>query len=318
MTGDLMRLARWLIVPAALLLAAPALAADPVYPPGSRIGLVPPPGAMVSDRFFGFQDTDNDVAIVCTALPAEAFAEIERTATPETLERQGVVLDKAEPLTLAAGKAFLVTGHQDIENMHFRKYLQVVATPDLTALITVQVPERAAASYPDEAIRTALASVAVRAAVPVGEQLSLLPFEVDELSSFKVAGILPGRAVMLSDGALDARGAAEPHIVIALVPGAPAQAGDRENFARDAFATIPNIRDVRITNSEPLRLGGQPGHQMMATAIDPVTGGEVVVVQWVRFGGGAFLHMVGVAPIGPGWAQAYPRFRAVRDGIAPR
>ena len=73
---------------------------------------------------------------------AEAFAEIEKTASAETLGRQGVVLDQTEPVTIAAGKAFLVTGHQDAGNTRFRKYLEVVSTPGLTALVTVQVPER--------------------------------------------------------------------------------------------------------------------------------------------------------------------------------
>jgi hypothetical protein len=312
-----MRFVRWLAVPAALLLAMPALAADLVYPPGSRIGLVPPPGVVTSTSFFGFEDRENSVAIVLTALPAEAFAEIEKTASAETLGRQGVVLDQTEPVTIAAGKAFLVTGHQDAGNTRFRKYLEVVSTPGLTALVTVQVPESASASYPDAAVRALLASVAVRETVPVEEQLSLLPFEVGDLSGFKIAGMLPGRAVMLSDSGSDARSSAEPHIVIAIAPGAPAQTGDRDAFAREVFATIPNIRDIRVTNSEPLRLSGQPGHQIMANATDPVNGAEVSVVQWLRFGGGAFLHVVGVAPAA-GWTQAYPRFRAVRDGVVPK
>jgi hypothetical protein len=40
-------------------------------------------------------------------------------------------------------------------------------------------------------------------------------------------------------------------------------------------------------------------------------------VQWLRFGGGVFLHLVGTAPTAA-WTQAYARFRSVRDGIEPR
>ena len=99
----------------------PALAADLVYPPGSRIGLVPPPGVVTSTSFFGFEDRENNVAIVLMALPPEAFAEIEKSANAETLKRQGVTSTRREPVTLAAGKAFLVTGHQDVDNLRFRK-----------------------------------------------------------------------------------------------------------------------------------------------------------------------------------------------------
>ncbi len=44
----------------------------------------------------------------------------------------------------------------------------------------------------------------------------------------------------------------------------------------------------------------------------------VTVVQWLRFGGGqSTLRIIGSAPRDQ-WAKAFPRFRAVRDGIQPR
>ena len=41
---------------AIVLTAAPALAADPVFPLNSRIGLVPPPGFTPSTKFTGFEN----------------------------------------------------------------------------------------------------------------------------------------------------------------------------------------------------------------------------------------------------------------------
>jgi hypothetical protein len=43
----------------------------------------------------------------------------------------------------------------------------------------------------------------------------------------------------------------------------------------------------------------------------------VSIVQWLRFGGPAMMRIVGIAPRDQ-WASAFPRFRAVRDGIQPR
>ena len=128
---------------------------------------------------------------------------------------------------------------------------------------------------------------------------------------------------MLSDGISDAPGAPapggrlEPHIFVAVAAGGPAQAGERENFARDVFAAVPNLKDARITASESLRIGGQQGHQIFANAKDPATAAALMVVQWLRFGGGAYLQLVGVARA-DAWKDAYPRFRAVRDAIEPR
>jgi hypothetical protein len=41
------------------------------------------------------------------------------------------------------------------------------------------------------------------------------------------------------------------------------------------------------------------------------------VVQWLRFGGGGYMQIVGIARA-DAWKDAYPRFRSVRDGIEGR
>jgi len=54
------------------LTAAPALAADPVFPVGSRLGLVPPAGFVPSTKFIGFENPQASAAILLVAMPAEA------------------------------------------------------------------------------------------------------------------------------------------------------------------------------------------------------------------------------------------------------
>jgi len=311
-----MNLARFFLLLTLLLLPAPAAnAADVVYPTGSRIGLLPPPGLSLSRSFSGFENRDQRVAMVLVALAPEAFDEIEKSTTAEQLLKQGLIFESREEIAHPIGKALLVLGHQDIDNARVRKWIFVLSTGDFTALVTVQVPETAQASYPDDAIRASLASLAIRASVPPEEQLSLLPFRIGELAGFKVGGVIAGRAVMLTDGPVDGPASnAVTHIVVAVVPGGPAQASERDRFANDVFATIPNLKDVRIVTSENLRIGGLQGHQIMARGHDGGSGEEITIVQWLRFGGGAYLHLIGVART-EAWPQAYARFRQVRDGI---
>jgi hypothetical protein len=299
----------------------PARAADVVFPPGSRIGLAPPPGLVTSKTFFGYEDLNNNVAMMLVALPVQAYADLDRAMNAEALKRQGVAFETREPLALASGPAFLVVGRQEVEKTQVSKWFLVASSPTLTALVTLQVPDAAKALYPDAAIRAALATLAIRPTVPIEEQLGLVPFKVDELAGFRIAGVIPGRAVMLSDAPADRAGppetATEPHIFVAIAPGGPAQSSERDNFARELFATFPNLKEIRIVSSEPLRMGGQQGHQILANAKDAVGGATLTVVQWVRFGGGAYMQMVGVART-DAWKDAYPRFRSVRDGIEPR
>ncbi|HVQ73669.1 MAG TPA: hypothetical protein VMT08_39820, partial [Bradyrhizobium sp.] len=98
---------------------------------------------------------------------------------------------RPSPPKRSSGKAFLVVGRQDVDNTKVRKWILVAASPSLTAFVTVQMPEAVAALYPDAAIRASLATLAFRAAVPIEEQLGLLPFKVGEFSGFRIAGVIP-------------------------------------------------------------------------------------------------------------------------------
>jgi hypothetical protein len=303
----------WMLV-FVLALAASARADDVVYPSGSRVGLVPPPGLHTSASFPGFEDREKGVAVLFAVLPPAAYADFEKSDSAEGLKKQGSTLEKRESLTLPIGKALLVIGRQDKQSI----WMLVASTPDLTAMVTLQILDSAKEVYPDSVIRAALASLAVRPEVPIEEQLGLLPFKLGALADFKISWVLPGRAVMLTDVTPDAASKTiEPFFMIYLMPGAAGETGDRDDLARRIFRSIPNLKDVRITGSESLRIGGQQGHEIMASAKDPATGADLSLVQWLRFGSGAFLHLVGVAPT-PAWTQTYARFRAVRDGIGSR
>jgi hypothetical protein len=259
--------------------------------------------------------------MMLVALPPQAYADLDASVTAETLKRQGVTVETREALPLPSGKAFLVVGRQEVDNVKIRKWILVASSPTLTGFVTVQMPETATALYPDAAIRASLATLAFRAAVPVDEQLGLLPFKVSELSGFRIAGVIPGRAVMLSDAPAGAPGSPdstnEPHIFAAIAAGGPAQSADRDTFAREVFATLPNTREIRVTTSEPLRMAGQQGHQIIADAKDASGTSPLTVVQWLRFGGGGYMQIVGIARA-DAWKDAYPRFRSVRDGIEAR
>jgi hypothetical protein len=314
-----------LFVFAIALLTLPARAADPVFPPGSRIGLVPPAGMIVRDTFIGFADPNKDAAILISALPAAAYTQIEKTLDTDVLKKQGVTVEKREPIKLGDGKGFLLVGRQVVDKAHYRKWLLVANASDLTVLVTVQVPEQDTL-YSDRVVRAALATLAVRPQVPEAEQLSLLPFAVGDFAGFHVVGVFRGRALMLSDkpaGSLDgsaadaSEDASRARFLITASPGGPTENADHPNFARLAFNEIGGIRDIHVVLSEPLRIGGQSGFQTMAEAKDARTGAPVMVVQWLRFGSGGFLQMVGIGPADT-WTSVLARLRTVRDSVEGR
>ena len=53
-------------------------------------------------------------------------------------------------------------------------------------------------------------------------------------------------------------------------------------------------------------------------AKDPQTGADIEIVQWLRFGTGAYLRILGLRAEADNWTDMFTRFRAVRDGLEPR
>ncbi len=230
------------------------------------------------------------------------------------MNKNGITVDNREEIKFDFGKGTLVIGKQTAGKTRYRKWLLNVQTNDLTALVNVQVPEQETA-YSDETIRASLATLAVRASIPDTEKLSLLPFTLDDLAGFHVENVLPGRAVMLIDtpdgvptNNFDVR------MFVAAFDGGPTENDDHAQFARMTFGQIVGIKDVQITMSEPLRIGGGSGFQTTAQAKDVKTGADIMVAQWLRFGTGGFMQMIGMAKA-DGWPAALTRLRAVRDGI---
>ena len=159
----------------------------------------------------------------------------------------------------------------------------------------------------------ALASVKFRP-MPIEEQLGLLPFKLGDLSGFQVMQVSPNGSIILADNQTD-NNERQPFVIVSLERGGPPEAADRGLFARNLLATAP-VRDLTMQSADSMRISGAPGHEIRASGKGPA-GDPVSVVQWLRFGGGAFLRVVGVSPAEK-WDQSFGRFRAVRDGIAMR
>ncbi|HET7804522.1 MAG TPA: hypothetical protein VFL53_09790 [Pseudolabrys sp.] len=311
------RLIAYLIAAGAGLLTLVATAgSEPAYPPGSRIGLEVPGDLKPSTRIPGFEDIERKVSIAILDLPASAYLELETAAftrLPQDLQQA-----KRESFPFDSGIGFLITGfvQKDGTTLHRWSFLaQAVGSTvhDLTALINVEVPENALSVYSDAVVRKALASVTFRPA-PIKEQLSLLPFRFGNLAGFEVVQVMPTGTVVLADKA-DEKAVSRPVMIVSVGRGGPADSSDRGRFARDLVATAP-VRELSIKSAEPMRINNAAGHEIRAEGKDP-TGQPLSLVQWLRFGSGGYLRIVGAGPSNE-WDQMFGRFRAVRDGIDMR
>jgi len=311
-----------IIRPALLFLAlafgAPAHAAEPVFPPGLRVGLVPLAGMVPSTKFPGFEHPDRTMAILIGEFPAAAYAEVEKGLGTDTLKAQGFAVETREPVASPELNGALIVGQQETQGIAVRRWLLVGEVGGITALVSVEVQQAAVMNTTDAMVRAALQTVTVRAAVPNEEQLTLLPYNLKDLAGFRIVQAVPNGGALLTDGPNNAIDIAEqPIVLISIIPSVPEQAANRGSFARMAMSSAPGVKDMRIQRMEPMRIGGQQGFEMIVEGKDAKTDTDVTVVQWLRFGSSSSLRMMAMTRK-DNWGKMFPRFRALRDGLQPK
>jgi hypothetical protein len=296
---------------------SPALAADPVYPPGVRIGMTLLVGLAPAKTFPGFETEDHSVKVLIAELPAAAYNEIKTAFKANSFPGPNPI--KPESLQTTAGEGFYTAENAKDGDVPVRRYSMIVPGDTFSGYVAMQIPDNATKIYSDDAVRQMFATAVVRKEVPVEEQLGLLPFKITELSAFKnIRTLAPGSTILLADGDEEIGIEASPFMVIGAVASAPTQPEDRGRFAQQAAGQIPGLRDGRITMSEPLRIDGSPGYETRVEATSGKANIPVTVVQWLRFGSGnQALRIIASTPRDD-WSKSFPRFRAVRDGIQPR
>jgi hypothetical protein len=295
--------------------ALPALAADAVYPPGLRLGMVPLVGLSTAKTFPGFESEDGNVKVLITELPPAAYGEVVGAFNANPAGNNGIKPDKIET---QAGLAYFTIESGKAGTTPVKRYSMIVPGTGFSGYVAVQVPENASKIYTDEAVRQMFATATTRKEVSADEQLGLMPFKITDLAGFKdIRTLVPGSSLILADGNESSGYESKPFMILGLIGSTPQQADDRARFAQEAALQIPGVRESRVTMSEPIRINGQPGFE---TRIDGVSGKDktpVTVVQWIRFGGGTSLRIIASAPRDQ-WSDAFTRFRTVRDGIQPK
>jgi hypothetical protein len=298
-------------------LAAPASAASPTFLPGARIGLVPPEGMVPSRSFRGYEDADRGAMLFVTELGAETAERVAKDFTPEALAAGGIEIETREDAALAGMRGYLIVAHQDITGVRWRKWALVLTREDITAILVVMTPEAAREAYPDATLRASLATLTLRESVPDAEKFGLLPYRFGDLAGFRLIQAIPDGTAVLTSGPSDATIASlQPFFMIQMAASAPGPS-ERENLARRLLAATIGFDQFRVVQSGPIRFGPQQGHELIAEGKDPKNGVDLSFVQWLRFGGASYMRMLGIARRDV-WAEAFPRMRALRDGIEPK
>lgn len=291
-----------------------AFAAEPLFPPASRIGLVPPEDMTISKRFSGFENSERAAAITFTEMPPQAYDQIASSLTKQALKRQGMEETSRETVQLGSGSGLLISGTMTKPEIG-RKWLLVVKDKDLTGLVVAQVLG-GNDGYSDAQIVEALKSVALRHDVSLEEQVSALPFRVSETAGFRPVRVIAGNSVLFTDGPKDTITAVEqPLMILAASLQPPPPPGElRARFARDALYANQVLKNIRIERSDSFRLKGQDWHEIVAKATEAESGQPIVVMQSIRFDNDRYVRMVGLTREEQR-DQNLSRFRKIADSI---
>ena len=297
---------------------APALAAEPVFPPAGSLGLVPPPGMNPAGSFAGFEHRSG-ASIILVEMPPEAWDQINGKFTPEALAPFGFrVRGGPEPVPVAGGEGFVLRGTQSANGLSYTKWVAVVRGGAGTGLVTVQVPEKAAKQLPPPAVEAALRTIAFRPKASLTDQVAALPYTVGDMAGFRPMGVFAGNGLRLTEGPKDGDPEREQPVVI-VTPSlgqVPVPAGGEVAYARRLFTAQKDLRDVAITDEERSTRGEAVVVRLRGTGTDAKNGRTLGVIQTTVFDGGRYLRVVGFADAGR--ADALARAERVAASVAMR
>lgn len=298
-----------------VLLAGAAAAADRVFPPGSRIGLVPPAEMVPSRGMTGFRHPRSGAAIIAIEMPAEAFPGLAASFTDPALKAQGFAVTRRDAPQVGGGSAILITGDQTDNGRTVPKSVLLASDATMTALVIGQLPPGASAADLAD-VEAALKTVAFRAPLGIDEQLASLPFRIGDRSGFRVIRAMAGNSVLMTDGPSDVvRQASQPVLIIAQSFGPAPGPDQREAFARSALVSNNFVKEAVLERSQSFKQGGADWHEIVARAKEAGSDTPVVVMQTIRFEPDGYMRSVGIVKAEDRDA-VMPRFRKVVDSLA--
>lgn len=263
---------------------------------GSHAVIDLPLGFEESREFTGALWQEGQASILVTELPADVFATVAEglLADPAALADQGIMLDMVEEVALGEHEAVIGRGRQQVGSQPFEKWLLLAGSPQVTLLVTAQMPSLLATERRKDKVEAALASI--RIAPDRSDPRGILPFTFGETERFRFMRALSGRAALMTDTAYEGTPETRPVFVIAASTrtNCDAWADGTHAFAREAAESLQRVEDLAISDTFDREVGGGAG--VVTEATGTVGGEPVIVVQTIRFRDCSYLRTVGIGP----------------------
>ena len=288
--------------------------AEPVFVPGSQVGLVPPPGFIPSDTFKGFLSPQESGSILIVEMPAQAYDQVSGVSDAMWATK-GITVQSRTVLSIDGARAVLIKGRQNYSGIALKKWMIIIGFDDLTAMVTAQIPATVAKER-QAAIESSLGTIQLRAALSLDQKLAALPFSIGATDTMRVTNVLAGNTVLLTRGPKNiVEGAEQPMLIIARsFTRASAVGTTAEKVSRHSIGNIASLGDIAIERTGNVRFANGDGFEIVARARVTKTNEPVAVIQWVKMLDDGYLRIIGMSSTATRAAE-FTAFRKIRDSI---
>jgi len=302
----------------ALVLAGSIARAEPVFPRGSRVGLTPPPGMVVSERFTGFEDPKRETSIRLSEWPDADHARL--VSSLDALAAGGLKVLSREEFGPNGLRGLLMTADQESTQGagRLRKWLLVVSDSSLSAMVVAQTTENRH-GYGDAEMRAVLRTISLRPPTGAEEDLAALPYRIGERAGLRLMRVRNDGAAF-TDGSADVfEPLAQPTLTISLAHSLKGLAlqppAQRDRFVRQLALGDPDLTNAVLDKLDLVQNGRGERYDTIVKAKDRKSGQGLVRVLSLLMVDGRIVSMVGTTRAE--WRERdVPRFQAVIRSVA--
>lgn len=279
-----------------------------------------PEGFAPATSFSGLQNVGVGASFLVATAPAEAkaqFGPVMATleSAAQAMAPRGVTLSEKVEIAGSPALKALYKGAQVANGEAMEKWVGYYEAEQVV-LVTYQGPQGALES---EKIAATFASIDFGTPATLEEKLAALPFVLGELGDMRVIDVISQSGVLLTLGEKDVDPEGMQPVLIVVM-----SLGENAGFPEDlgAFSDSLLRRVERIEIDGDIRraeasVAGLPGFRSEAAAMTVGDATPLRVVQWMGFGDGRYVRVVGRSRA-DAWEGAAPNFETVVQGLAFR
>lgn len=231
---------------------------------GTRVSLIKPQGFTEAQNFSGFRQNDTGSAIIVTEIPAP-YSQVAPGFTPENLKARGMYLIGQKKLTIDGHSGQLLQVTQVAYLKTFIKWIVVFGDETETITIVASLPQEMKNAL-SEPLKTAILSAKWQKD-RVLDPLADINFAVDVTPDLKFTRRVQNILLYTKDGVIPVKSPVDPFFLVGQAIS-DIEVSNPKQYSENRLAQTEQINKLKINTSNPIKIDGLSGYEIVATAND--------------------------------------------------